>query len=226
MNISTIKSILELVDKLLTVLNKKKILATTKMVIMLMIFYMCCSEFYLRNRYFQDAKRNNIIIDKIGNIVKECGKNSFVSWSTIEDNKISFSKKSLTFNDIVGCLGDNKNCPISVKLSNPAYLKNYYLSYDDYEHLNNKINNGMIVKCSIDNKEIICPDYTPNALKNIVKLTNLDLSQISYAVVKDWKRNLVYVFTLAFAKNSINTCSQTGGNMLLDNLVSTAMENL
>lgn len=226
MNFSTLKDLLELISKVFNYCKAHRIVNLVKMGIMLMIFYMCFTEFYLKSRYFQDAKRTNIISQKIGDIVKECGTNSFVSWSTIEDTRASVSKKKLTFNDVVGCIGKNKeHCPVSVKYSNPAYSKDYFLGYDDYEFLNTG-SSGIIIRCKISNGETNCPEYTPDALKEIVKLTNLDLSEISYVVVKDWKRNLVYIFTLSFAKNSINTCSINGGNLLLDNLASTAMENL
>ncbi|MGL5113592.1 MAG: hypothetical protein ACRC6O_13245 [Flavobacterium sp.] len=233
MNFGTLKELLELLPKIFSYCKAHRIVNLVKMGVMLMIFYMCFMEFYLKNRYFQDAKRTNIISQKIGDIVKECGTNSFVSWSTIEDTRASLSKKKLTFNDVVGCIGKNKDhCPVSVRYSNPAYLKDYSLGYDDYDFLNNR-DSGVIVRCEITNGDPNCPDpqnlgdyYTPNVLKEIVKSTNLELSEISYVMVKDWKRNLVYIFTLSFAKNSINTCSINGGNLLLDNLASTAMQNL
>ena len=226
MNFSNIRDLIELINRSFSILKTHRAINLTKTGIILLIFYMCFNDFYLKNRYYHDAKRNNIISKKIGDIVKDCGKNSFISWETIEDSRIELSKRKITFNDVVGCLDINsQHCPVSVKYANAAYLKDYTLGYDDYDYFTN-LTTGMLVRCEINNREPNCPDYTPISLKEIIKLTNLELSEITFVTVKDWKRNLVYIFTLSFAKNSVNTCSESGGNMLLSNLADTAMENL
>ncbi len=226
MNLGTFQTIFEVSGKIFKVCKEHKIVNLVKLGFMMVIFYMCFTEFYLKNRYFEDAKRNNIIYEKIGDLVKECGQGSFVSWLVFEDYKLNTLPRNVRFNDVIGCLGkDEKHCPVSVRFSNKSYSEPHQLGYDDYNYLS-RLENGIIVKCLIDDREPNCPTYTPLLLKKFTKLTNLELSTISYSVVKDYKTNLIYIFTLTFAKNSINTCSNQGANILLDNLIRTTIENL
>ena len=64
MNFGTLKDILELLPKIFNYCKAHRIVNLVKMGVMLMIFYMCFMEFYLKSRYFQDAKRTNIISQK------------------------------------------------------------------------------------------------------------------------------------------------------------------
>ena len=88
------------------------------------------------------------------------------------------------------------------------------------------VEDKIIYSCDIVNQEVICPEYTPVFLKEFIKLTNLKLSSINFVLVKNWKDDLIYIFTLSFSENSIPTCSKQTGNILLDSLARTALENM
>jgi len=226
MNLDNLQKLIKLISGLFRFIQEHKAVNLVKMGLMLMIFYMLFMEFYVRNRYYSETRRNNIITEKISEVVKGCGQYSFVSWMVLDDTKASFQKNKVEFVDVIGCVSNrNEHCPVSVKLSNKAYLKTYYLGYDDADYLA-RLDDGLLVSCDLKDGELSCPEYTPNILRKMAKLTNFKLTQVSYVVVRDFKANMIYIFTLSFTDNSIKTCTDQVGNSLLENLARTAKENL
>ena len=213
MNFSAIKTLIELIFKIFKHCETHRITSLVKMGFMMITFYMAFTVYFVKNQHSEDTKRLNALTQSMGNIVKGCGKNSFVSWLTVENN-IS-SKSIIRFNDVLGC-GDN--CPKSVKIENNAYFKEYFLSYDDMEMLKVTKSNEVIY-CEKKNGQFECPKQTPLFLEQITKLTNLELSKISFVVVRDlFRKDIIYIFTLSFAKIAKPTCSTENGNNLLQNL--------
>ena len=188
--------------------------------------YIVFNEFYLKNRFYEDVKRTSIINKKIGDVVRSCGVGSYVSWSTISNLELGNIGRKVSFNDVIGCLSeDSRHCPVSVKYSNKLYLEERRLGLDDYAHFTSA-DDAIIYSCDIINRQVKCPGYTPLFLKDIVQLTNLELSSVNFILVKNWKDDLIYIFTLSFSASSVPTCTKQTGNILLESLARTAIENL
>lgn len=225
-SISTIKIIIDILTKVLNFCQIHRISHVLISVCAITTLYIVFNEFYLKNRFYEESHRNSIIYKKIGDIVQSCGVGSYVSWSTIKGVDSETIGRKMRFNDIVGCLSENKDhCPASIKYSNKIYLKEYRIGLDDYANFS-QIQDGMIISCPIKDGNAQCPEYTPSTLNSIVKLTNLKLSNINYVLVKNWRDDLIYIFTLSFSSNAIPTCTEQNGNILLDSLARTAIENI
>lgn len=226
MSLASIKIIVECLLKILKFCKIHNISSLFIGVCAITTLYIVFNEFYLKNRFYEDVRRSAIINKKIADVVKSCGVGSFVSWSTISDLEINKIGRKMRFNDIVGCLSnDEKHCPASVKYSNKLYTAESRVGLDDYVHFAGS-QNGMIVSCEINSREISCPHYTPLLLKEMVRNTNLELTSISFILVRNWKADIIYIFTLSFSKSSVPTCTKQNGNILLESLARTAIENL
>lgn len=218
MSLANLKLLLDILPKLFAYCKNHRIINLVKMGIMMMTFYMAFTVYFVRNSQSDETKRLNIITKDMGSIVKQCGELSFVSWLTVE-NKFS-SRSKIRFNEVYGCVGGSKeHCPVSVKISNEAYFKEYYLRYGDSEILKETPSN-VVINCKKIDGEFECPQQeTPLFLRQMAKLTNLELSKINYVLVRDiLRKDIIYIFTLSFAEASKPTCSTQVGNTLLQSL--------
>ena len=226
MNLVNIKILIELILRIFNFCKKQNILSLVKTGIVLMIFYMLFAEFYLKNKYFQENKNHSIIRNRMSEIVQVCGKNSFISWMVFDDNKISLDTKKMSFVEVLGCLESNDGyCPSSLIFKNKTYLDNYNIGFDDYNYFS-KEKDGTLYNCAIKDNQASCDKYTPLLLNQIIKLTNFKLTKIHYILVKDFRYNLVYIFTLSFADDSPSICSDQIINGLLLNLFRITKDNL
>lgn len=212
---SDIKEYLSLLTKFIKFAKEYKVTHILNMGLTIVVFYMCFTEFYLRNRRADDARMQNKILPELGAIAKQCGIDSFVSWISVEEDKFGSNSDNVTFIDVIGCLGSREeHCPVSVKFANKEYLKIQKLGLDDKMYLG-RLPTGMVINCSLNDGDMYCPEYTPLLLRKMVKLANLPLDSVSYVVVKDFKQDLIYIFSLSFVDSSKKTCSQQIGNSLL-----------
>lgn len=218
MNLVNIKILIELILRIFNFCKKQNILSLVKTGIILMIFYMLFEEFYLKNKYFKENKNHSIVRNRMGEITEVCGKNTFVSWLVFDDRKISVEKRKISFVEVLGCIETKDGyCPSSVIFKNKTYLDDYSIGFDDYNYFS-KERDGTLYNCTIKDSQATCDGYTPLLLNQIIKLTNFKLKKIHYILVKDFRYNLVYIFTLSFADDSPTICSDQIISGLLLNL--------
>lgn len=226
MNFGTLKDILEILPKIFNYCKAHRILNLVKMGIMMMTFYMAFTVYFVRNNQAENTRISNILTKEMGDIVMACGEFSFVSRITVKNNLTARSK--IMFDDVIGCVGKSReHCPASIMSSNDAYFKEYYLSYDDSEILRKTLSN-VIIYCEKQNGQFNCPQQdTPLFLKQMAGLTNLELSKISYVLVRDMlRKDIIYIFILSFAEISKPTCSMQTANTLLQSLSINAANSL
>lgn len=225
--LNILKTLIDLLPNVFHWFQKNKYGSTVKTVISGFVIYVLYVEVFTKNHHYDVSKSDTIIREQATSLVKECGSYSFVSWAVVNDQALKKERRKFHFKDVIGCLTDDaKHCGVSVMDDNPIYNREYTLSYDDYYHLQSipagKLIHYNIVNGRIDDTE----DYTPQIMSKLVASTNLPLRNIRYTLVRDYKQNLVYIFSLSFTNNSKPTCSSQIANTLLLNLADTAENNL
>jgi len=161
-------------------------------------------------------------------IVNDCGGNSFISWIGF-DNELG----TLNFIEVMGCTSPTKgkkvraNCvDRNVKYQNPIYTKIHKIDLNTADLINRTPSNQLIlVRNDVISEDILeflrmtqegsvikmdlrtlsqMEQY--NTFANIIKKTNLGIDIVGVTIVKDFKNNAIYAFTLSFAHGAELNC--------------------
>jgi hypothetical protein len=130
----------------------------------------------------------------IDRILNQCGFNSYLFWSVVDGNKVTFKNTS-------GCINKTENCiSHDIKLDNPIY-QNLPLLDPNTIFLLEKTQEGQFKKFT--NLEEM---YQFDALYKIFSKTNLPMDEVGFVVVKGIQGDIIYVFSLYFVKGSPRNC--------------------
>lgn len=183
--------------------------------------------FFKMNNYYKNTKFYSFIENESAKIVNDCGKNSFIFW-------ISFDGlDNLSFVEATGCTSETRgkkasvNCiDRNIKYQNPVYtrihkidlntadlitrtppnqlmiIKNDVLSEDILEFLK-ATQEGSVIKIDL---RTLSQMEQYNTFANIIKKTNLGIDIIGVTLVKDFKNNAIYAFTLSFTHGAELNC--------------------
>jgi len=170
--------------------------------------------------YYDHHKKIITVEEGMSKVAKTCGEGYFVSWLSMD---IAGLKDKFLFKDVVGCNKQmSKDCTFSVKAFN---LNQFYNKIDHkidrktYEFLLN-IPDAEVAYFK-DIKEL----NKYKTIKYINDNTNLQINNLSFTVIKNKRKNIIYVFSLANT-NKKDTCTRKKSTLLLKELAQKTKEGI
>lgn len=187
---------------------KKLFKIITYSIVYLTALFLVYNKFNEFNK-FQTLKNINNIDQALKASVNDCGKGYYASWIVLD-------KAKYFFQNVYGCQKTLENCAYSVKDSklNQFYLEDHFLSGKDFIELKEKPNGETAY-------------YTGSVLKKyptifeIVKNSNHEINGMGLVVLKNFKNDLIYIFTIANTSQS-NACSKQEITAHLERIISIA----
>jgi len=170
--------------------------------------------------YYDHHKKIITIEEGMNKVARACGEGYFVSWLSMD---IKGLKDQFLFKDVIGCNKQmSKNCTFNVKSLNlnPFYNKtDHKIDKETYKFLLN-IPDAEVAYFK-DIKEL--DKY--KTIKYLNDNTNLQITNLSFTVIKNKKENIIYVFSLQNT-NKKDTCTRKKSTLLLKELAQTAKEGI
>lgn len=187
--------------------------ALLQFIILCVVCYLFCQP----KKQYHNSIANARIKTKIENRINECGQDYWLSWLVLDGNKYFFQ-------DVIGCSANKKeNCSFSVKdakLNQFYNEENHKVDRKTYEFLNS-IENGV---SGYYNDLSFLKDFT--SINEAIQNTNKQIYELGISVVKDKKRNLIYVFTMTNTAKENTKCNKNKITYILEDLSIYAKENL
>ena len=162
--------------------------------------------------YYKHHRNISIVKEGMNKVARTCGEGYFVSWLVM---KTSDLKDEFMFQDVIGCNKEmSKNCTFSVKgfNLNPFYNKtDHSIDKETYKFLLN------IPDTEVAYFEDIKELDKYKTIKYLNDNTNLQITNLSFTVIKNKKENIIYVFSLQNT-NKKDTCTRKKSTLLLKEL--------
>lgn len=151
---------------------------------------------YFKYSEYEQGKRDRRIENKMGKFVVDCGLNSYMSWIVLEGRKYHIK-------NIIGCVNDKRNClDDRIKFENSIYLEQNDQTLDE--------NTFWLAQ---NTQEGATPTYNDveklqmyDSLYKFLSKTNYPIEEIGFTVVKDFKKDTIYIFLVSFIKGAARTC--------------------
>jgi len=201
-------------------INKLKNIFTIKETLIIITALAIHLYFSPAFNYYEHHKSTATVEEGMKKVVKTCGEGYFVSWLSMDTKGL---KNQFLFKDVIGCNKDmSKDCTFSVKgfNLNPFYNKtDHKIDKETYNFLLNIPDSE--VAYFKDIKEL-------NKYKTIKYLndnTNLQITNLSFTVIKNKKKNIIYVFSLQNT-NKKDTCTRKKSTLLLKELAQITKEGI
>jgi hypothetical protein len=156
---------------------------------------------------FQTLKNIGNIERALKESVNDCGKGYYASWIVLDKTKYFFQ-------NVYGCQGKSKNCAYSVKEAklNQFYLDDHFLSGKDLQELKNKPSGEPAYYDSS-----VLEKYP--TIFEITKNSNHQINELGLVVLKNFKNDLIYIFTIANTSKS-NVCGRQEITARLEKIIS------
>lgn len=151
-------------------------------------------KFLITPIYYKVATNDQAVLDEMDHLLSECGRNSFMSWSVIDG-------KNLRIKTVRGCVNNSDNCiDGNVKEQNPIYKIEHKVDPNTFQFMQETTEGSVAVAGNIEEWR----KY--DTLYKILSNTNLPITDIGITLVRDFKNNVIYAFSLSFVKDAEKGC--------------------
>lgn len=177
-------------------INKTENLWRVIMAIAIINLYVTFSEYSL-------AKRDRRIENKMAKFVADCGLNSYMTWVILEGKKYHIK-------NIVGCVNESRNClDDRVKFENAIYTEQNDQELDENTY-----------RLAQGTQEGATPHYSDieelrmyDSFYRFLSKTNHKIEEIGFTVVKDYKKDTIYIFLVSFVEGAAKKCESPWRNL-------------
>lgn len=154
---------------------------------------------YFKYSEYEQGKKDRRIENKMGKFVTDCGFNSYMSWIILEGRKYHIK-------NIIGCVNDKKNClDDRVKFENSVYLEQNDQLLDE--------NTFWLAQNTQEGATPTYPDIEKlrmyDSLYKFLSKTNYPVGEVGFTVIKDFKKDTIYIFLVVFIKGATKNCKDT-----------------